>query len=1726
LIFVFPPEMKPRNHLKIGLLLWLCLSAIPSTGRAEWSETSGTVTFEAEQATQTIPRVLSGITYTWSVSNNLGGFSGTGFVQALPDDETSVTADWTTTAPELRFTVNFSNTGTYHVWLRGYAETQDNARVYVGLNGASPQRLDLPQSGVWSWSNTAAASTQPVTIRVDAPGPQTFNVWMGDSGFRLDRILLTRNPNYSPDFRADFWRNQSIYQIITDRFFDGDPSNNNVWGSADPTVGNKTHGGDFKGIEQKLDYIKALGATAIWISPVLLNGKGDFDYHGYAATDFYKVDPRFGTLTDLQRLVAESHRRGLLVINDVVVNHASTWVDSAESGWPDFKYPPDGYNLRYNSGGRTYAHPFDPTSLQAAFGTTDLRNIFNNNGTTQNWGDATQVELGELLSLDDFRTQSSYVRQRMSEIWTYWLQTVGFDAYRIDTVKHVEMGFWDTWSPAIREAARVADKPNFFQFGEIYDGSDTKVGSYTGSKTTGVFKMESAIDYPLYYQIGSVFATGTGSTGQIESRYGNLTTANYDAGALDALILNLDNHDQRRFLNYGGGTARLDVALTFLYTSRGIPALYYGTEQDFDGGEDPFNREDMFDGQFEYGPSLGDNFNMTHPRFKRVAKLNNLRRLYPALRTGNHVNLWANFSGPGLFAYARRLGNQEAYVVLNTATSSQNIAARPTIHPAGTVLVNVLNPAETVTVISGTDGIPAMTIPALSSKIFVAQAQAQALDPVVESINPVHDATGISTSTAITLAFDRAMDAAAVQNAFSTVPATTGSFVWSNDNTTVTYTPSSVLLGNTLHTVRLDDTAADTGGLALHAPFESRFTTGASASVSRPSVNTSQATAVDDTTATLATSVQPNGAGTTVSFEYGPTSAYGTSTASQSIGSGTASVDVTANLSGLTPGLTYNFRVVAANSAGTTFGPNTTFTTTSSGPQLSVTTFGPSFVTTNGASLNGRINPGGSPASHRFVYGTQPNVLDQATSWTDAGSGTADLDVFARVENLQPGTTYFYALEASNGDLTVQGSVQSVTTLPVKPTIISSSALNPNPSGATLQAVVNPNGFETTVTFEYGTSEEYGSTTATVTIPAGTSDTPVEAPVTGLEFGRTYNFRAVAENANGITYGVGSTFVTGNPPPSVVTEGAGNVTVDNATASASIAARVNPNGEGAGTWIEYGTTTDYGTTTRKISADDAESYASFSYSAPNNNGGTGFGTFSNYTQTGGNRGNVILVTSSSGSGTGGRQLSGAKSFGVTAGTSTATRGIQSGYRPVLEARQYGVFGFAMRFDVDNTKGFSGLSLKSERGSSFGAGELLSLGMRPLSNDIGGNNVLVVSDASGQHTLDFGSESRGAIFDAQIDFDTVTGLYRLTVTRRAGNVTRQREGRLKLAGASISLAGVGYINSNNSGAANQNLIFDNLAIDASRGIGNGKDDVNVTESITGLAANSLYHFRAAAANASGFAYGDNITIFTGTDLLPVIVPAAGLRQGEAGQIAVTIRNAGTVATSGGTRVILKPPAGWQILEVNAAGWSLNNGGLDCSRSDTLPGGEDYPAIALTVAVPPDAPASNIFEAVLENAGGDAQPDNNTAISILQVEPNVVLGILDQWRLQYFGSAEANGPTANDASFSGDGVPNLFKFAMGLDPTQKVTFEERPSVIAENNIFSVRFRRAKAAEGVVTVKVMATGDVAAPFAEELWNSNDVPYGGGEAESEIVTVEDPVPIDTAPGGHRFLRLEVSQP
>src|SRR5688572_16850944 len=179
------------------------------------------------------------------------------------------------------------------------------------------------------------------------------------------------------------WRDVVLYQIITDRFANGDPTNDNVEGNFDADDPWGVHGGDFDGIRARLDYLEHLGVNGIWISPVVLNANGEF--HGYAARDFFSIAPHMGTLAELQQLVAECHARGIYVVVDVVVNHMGDLIDSGTSGYPAYNAA-GSYVLRWRNAAKKHAPPFDNLAW------------FHPNGHIGNFSDPEQI-LGELSGL-------------------------------------------------------------------------------------------------------------------------------------------------------------------------------------------------------------------------------------------------------------------------------------------------------------------------------------------------------------------------------------------------------------------------------------------------------------------------------------------------------------------------------------------------------------------------------------------------------------------------------------------------------------------------------------------------------------------------------------------------------------------------------------------------------------------------------------------------------------------------------------------------------------------------------------------------------------------------------------------------------------------------------------------------------------------------------------------------------------------------------------------------------------------------------------------------------------------------------------------------------------------------------------------------------------------------------------------------------------------------------
>ncbi|WP_461201025.1 alpha-amylase family glycosyl hydrolase [Anoxybacillus sp. TBDG-1] len=379
------------------------------------------------------------------------------------------------------------------------------------------------------------------------------------------------------------WQDERVYFIMVDRFNNGNPKNDYEVNVHDPKA---YHGGDLQGIIDKLDYIKEMGFTAIWLTPIFANEKGG--YHGYWIEDFYKVEEHFGTLDDFKRLVKEAHKRDMKVILDFVVNHT-------------------GYN-----------HPWlnDPAK----------KDWFHEKKDIFNWANQQEVENGWLFGLPDLAQENPEVKAYLLDVAKWWIQETDIDGYRLDTVKHVPKWFWDEFSKEVKSV-----KKDFFLLGEVWHDDPRYVAEY------GKHGIDALIDFPFYKEASTIFSNVDQS---IEPLYNvwKRNEAFYERPYLLGTFL--DNHDTVRFTrlalqNRINPVTRLKLGLTYLFSAPGIPIMYYGTEIALDGGEDPDNRRLM-------------NFRTDKELIDYVTKLGELREKLPSLRRGDFELLYEK-DGMALF---------------------------------------------------------------------------------------------------------------------------------------------------------------------------------------------------------------------------------------------------------------------------------------------------------------------------------------------------------------------------------------------------------------------------------------------------------------------------------------------------------------------------------------------------------------------------------------------------------------------------------------------------------------------------------------------------------------------------------------------------------------------------------------------------------------------------------------------------------------------------------------------------------------------------------------------------------------------------------------------------------------------------------------------------------------------------------------------------------------------
>lgn len=492
----------------------------------------------------------------------------------------------------------------------------------------------------------------------------------------------------SPD-----WRDQVLYFVLTDRFDNGEPRNDDQGaGEFDPTRADRYSGGDLAGVQRRLGYLQGLGVTGLWLTPWVANQWLDgayAGYHGYWASDFTAVDPHQGHLADLQALSRDLHARDMLLVQDIVVNHVGNFFDIAPG--TDLSTPETAaLGWRANPASKPSAAPTQPP-----LHLNDPRRAADRAAAVYHWtppvADYTnrQQELTWQMSrLDDLNTENPVVRQALRRSYGQWIRDAGVDAFRVDTAFYVPPAFFtdflhadDPAAPGILTVARQTGRTDFHVFGEGFGidraGEDVQMRRIESYMTAadGAPLLPGMLNFPLYGALGDVFARGR-PPAELGWRIARTMALHARPHRMPSFV---DNHDVDRFL--AAGTPQgLRQALLAMFTLPGIPVIYQGTEQGF---TQP--RASLF--AAGWGSGGRDHFDADAPLYRRIAGLAALRRSHRALSRGTPTVLHADAAGPGVIAWrmdAPASDGPPMLVAINTAAHPALVEALPLT--AGTVL--------------------------------------------------------------------------------------------------------------------------------------------------------------------------------------------------------------------------------------------------------------------------------------------------------------------------------------------------------------------------------------------------------------------------------------------------------------------------------------------------------------------------------------------------------------------------------------------------------------------------------------------------------------------------------------------------------------------------------------------------------------------------------------------------------------------------------------------------------------------------------------------------------------------------------------------------------------------------------------------------------------------------------------------------------------------------------
>jgi glycosidase len=469
----------------------------------------------------------------------------------------------------------------------------------------------------------------------------------GDDVIKHSYSILERDKN--PEDHKGFSNDDVIYLIFADRFCDGNPYNNTVGDSLDEFTSTDLdgrHGGDIEGIISKLDYLNDLGVTALWITPLLENNMW-MSYHGYAATDLYKIDPRFGSNELYKELVDKAHASGLKIILDHVSNHLGInhhWVMN----------PP--FESWFN--GTVKNHNEAKHDKMAFFDTHGDRTIasFTTDGWFQNY-------------MPDLNQRNPYLKKYLIQNTLWWIEFSGLDGIREDTYPYVDQKYLSEWAEAI-----MAEYPNFNIVGEVWKGVPSITSAYQKNSPVRNVGFDSNLPAVTDFALSDAIRWYLSDEKSIYQVYETIAQ-DIVYNDPDNLLVFMDNHDVERAMYIAeGNVGKFKIALNLVLFTRGIPVIFYGTEIGIKGAPAHGELRQPFKGGF-----IGDKRSAftkegrgksENEIYSYLSELLRLRKQYPELARGKLKHIYA---GDDLYFLIKSFEEKTALITLNTAENDSPI---------------------------------------------------------------------------------------------------------------------------------------------------------------------------------------------------------------------------------------------------------------------------------------------------------------------------------------------------------------------------------------------------------------------------------------------------------------------------------------------------------------------------------------------------------------------------------------------------------------------------------------------------------------------------------------------------------------------------------------------------------------------------------------------------------------------------------------------------------------------------------------------------------------------------------------------------------------------------------------------------------------------------------------------------------------------------------------------